>query len=224
MSTESLPSTARLRRSLARRRVRELRTTHPVLEWLFGRFVVTETALRDLASASTAHSAHRRDCERVLRGNGYDEDPGSAALIDEAQSAAFGLAGTPLDSKEKPTLLLVDDDQLLLRTTRRVLRGTFHVLISPSPTDALRVLGEQRVDVVVSDREIPNTKGGVWLLEQTRDQFPEVARILISSRAVPQAVIANDAVQRFVHKNAGIDALIRQITEALSRTQDQPSH
>lgn len=216
MNTEHLPSTARLRRSLARRRVRELRTEHPILEWLFGRFVVTETALHDWVQ----HDADcQRECDQVLRGNGYEEDTASASLVQlvqEVQAAAFSLASPPLDESEKPALLLVDDDQLLLRAARRVLRAQYVVLISPGPTDALRVLDEEKVDVLVTDYEIPNTKGGVWLLEQAKQRFPNVARILISSRAVPQDVTASDAVDRFVHKNAGIDQLIRTITECLA--------
>ena len=216
MSERHLPSTARLRRSLARRRVRELRTEHPILEWLFGRFVVTETALRDWVQHD---AACQRECDQVLRGNGYEEDAASASLVQlvqEVQAAAFSVASPPLDESEKPSLLLVDDDQLLLRAARRVLRSHYRVLISPSPTDALRVLDEEKVDVLVTDHEIPNTKGGVWLLERAKERFPDVARILISSRAVPQAVQTSEAVDRFVHKNAGIDQLIRTITECLS--------
>lgn len=222
MSSDPLPSAAALRRSLARRRVRDLREEHPVLEWLFGRLLVTENALRDACQRDTEW---QRACARVLWANGYETNPGSSALAQEAASVAFGAAGTALDEHEKPSLLLVDDDQLLLRATRRVLDGRFRVSISPSPTLALHTLKAHSIDVIVADYEIPSTKGGVWLLEQARDRFPNVGRILISSRAVPQEVLDSDAVHQFVHKNAGLEELIRCISECLetSKTAGHPA-
>ena len=214
MSTPTLPSTARLRRSLARRRVRELRAEHPVLEWLFGRFIVTESMLRELSAA--AGEPHQRECERALSGNGYEEDTETSAILEEAQYATISAAGIDLVESEKPRLLLVDDDQLLLRATRRVLQSHYRVLISSNPTEALMILAQEHVDALVSDYEIPSTKGGAWLLAQAKELFPNVARILISSRAVPQEVLANEAVQRFVHKNAGIDELVRQVSDCLA--------
>jgi len=175
--------------------------------------MVTESTLRDWAQHD---AACRCECGQVLRGNGYEEDPTSATLIQEAQAAAVSFANLPLDESEKPALLLVDDDQLLLRAARRLLQDHYRVLISPSPMDALRLLAEEHVDVLVTDYEIPNTKGGLWLLEQAKEQFPNVARILISSRTVPHEVRARDAVDRFVHKNAGIERLMSTITECLS--------
>lgn len=214
MSIPTLPSTARLRRSLARRRVRELRTEHPILEWLFGRWIVTESMLRELSAA--ASEAHQRQCERALAGNGYEEDTETSAILVEAQYATISGAGLDLTDSEKPRLLLVDDDQLLLRATRRALKSHYHVLISSHPTEALMILAHEHVDALVSDYDIPSTKGGAWLLAQAKELFPNVARILISSRTVPQEVLATDAVQRFVHKNAGIDELLRQVSDCLA--------
>jgi len=214
MSTSTLPSTARLRRSLARRRVRELRAEHPILEWLFGRFIVTESMLREVATA--AGDVHQGECERALSGNGYEQDTETSTILEEAQYATISVAGIDLVDAEKPKLLLVDDDQLLLRATRRVLKSHYRVLISSNPTEALMILAHEQVDALVSDYEIPSTKGGAWLLAQAKDLFPNVARILISSRPVPQEVLANDAVQRFVHKNAGIEELVRQVSDCLA--------
>ncbi|HEY6723591.1 MAG TPA: response regulator [Polyangiaceae bacterium] len=181
---------------------------------MFGRFIVNESVLRELSAA--ASDAHKRECEQALSGNGYEEDTETSAILEEAQYATISGAGIDLVESEKPKLLLVDDDQLLLRATRRVLKSHYHVLISTNPTEALMILAQEHVDALVSDYEIPSTKGGAWLLAQAKDLFPNVARILISSRPVPQEVLAHDAVQRFVHKNAGIDELVRQVSDCLA--------
>jgi len=94
MNPHTLPTSARLRRSLARRRVRELRHEQPVLEWLYGRLIVTETALGDVA---LAHPAHAHSCDRVLRRNVYAAKIDAASIMLEAQLAALSeSAGEPL--------------------------------------------------------------------------------------------------------------------------------
>lgn len=179
-----------------------------------GRFIVTESMLRELSAAAT--DAHQRACKRALLSNGYEDHTETSAILEEAQFATISAAGIDLADSEKPRLLLVDDDQLLLRATRRVLKNHYYVLISSNPTEALMILARERVDVLVSDYEMPSTQGGAWLLGQAKELFPNVARILISSRPVPPAVLANDAVQRFLHKNAGIEELVRQISHCLA--------
>ena len=199
-----------------RRRVRELGTRHPVLEWLFGRFVLTEEVLREWAlSEASLPSQYREACHRILQGNGYEQDAECAAIQEEVNLASLSAAGIGLLEHEKPTLLIVDDDQLLLRTTRRVLGAHYRVLTSHDPIDALQVLKERHVDAIVSDYDIPNTEGGLWLLERVGERFPDVARILISSRAVPREISGSHAVERFVHKNASLEELVRNITECL---------
>src|SRR5690606_31803969 len=111
--------------------------------------------------------------------------------------------------------LLVDDDQLLLRSLKRMLRACYDVSTSTNPDDALRVLNEQHVDIIVSDYEIPNTKGGLWLLGEVSERHPRVVRILISSRTVPHGADVARVAHRFVHKNAGVEILMRHITECL---------
>jgi len=119
-------------------------------------------------------------------------------------------------TSKRPSVLLVDDDPILLRTTRRALAPSHHVVISLRPADALLVLSHERIDIIVTDHDVPGTPGGVWLLEQAKERFPEVGRILISGRTVPAEVRANEAVQRFVHKRAGLDQLRAHIRECLA--------
>lgn len=207
MTTEGLPRIATLKRSLARDRV----LGQPVLEWLFNRLVVTEDVLRDSARQGCVD---QEECREVLRANGCEGSHASAGLV-RGMSVTACDASCIAPRNQKPAVLLVDDDQLLLRTMKRMLRACYDVSISTNPDDALRVLNEQHIDVIVSDYEIPNTRGGLWLLGEVSEQHPEVVRILISSRAMPHAIAGCEVAHRFVHKSAGIEGLMRHITECL---------
>lgn len=215
MNPEHIPTSARLRRSLARRRVREHRHEHPVLEWLYGRLIVTETALSD---AARAHPALARACDRVLRGNGYAAKLDAASVMLEAQLAALSeAAGEPLLESEKPTLLLAHRDALLLRALRRALGRRYRVLVATSASESLRLLAEQAVDVIVADEELEQAPGGVWLLERAKTSFPEVARILISEHVLTDAAGAGETIEHWVRGGGRIELLFDRIACALER-------
>lgn len=215
MNPQNLPTSARLRRSLARRRVRELRHEQPVLEWLYGRLVVTETALGDVARA---HPAHARTCDRVLSSNGYTAKIDAASIMLEAQLAALSeAAGEPLLDTEKPVLVLVDRDPLLLRALRRALGRQYRAFIATTTSEALVLLAEHAIDVVVTEQELDQPHGGVWLLERAKASFPEVRRILISEQTPTDAAGAGETVEHWVRKGARLQVLLDRIARSLER-------
>src|SRR5688572_22994385 len=122
-------------------------------------------------------------------------DEGSVAMTKERLPPTAGLRRT---DAQKPKLLLVDDDHLLLRAIKRALQGCYDVSTSHSPDDALRLLKEQHVDVVVSDYEIPNACGGLWLLEEVGQRYPEAVRILMSSCSLSETVTGSKVIHRFI--------------------------
>lgn len=216
MNPEHLPTSARLRRSLARRRVREHRHSHPVLEWLYGRLVVTETALGD---ATRAHPDLARTCNRVFWGNGYAAKLDAVSVMIEAQLAALSeAAGEPLLDCEKPTLLVAHRDALLLRALRRALASRYRVLIATSASDSLRLLAEHAVNVIVTDELLEQPPGGVWLLERAKASFPQVGRILLSEHVPTDAAGAGETIEHWVRSDARIELLFDRIACALDRS------
>lgn len=215
MYSEHLPTSARLRRSLARRRVREHRREHPVLEWLYGRLVVTETALSD---AARAHPALARACDRILRGNGYAAKIDAASIILEAQLAALSeAANEPLLESEKPTLLLAHRDALLLRALGRALARRYRILVATSASESLRLLAEHSVDAIVADEELDDAPGGVWLLERAKASFPEVGRVLVSEQILSDGAGAGETIEHWVRSGACLELLFDRIAHVLER-------
>ncbi len=78
-------------------------------------------------------------------------------------------------------LLIVDDSPMDLDITERLLTPAgFDVLIAGSAKEALGMLEADRVDVILSDYQMPS-EDGIWLLERIKEQHPQVRRLLTSS-------------------------------------------
>jgi len=92
---------------------------------------------------------------------------------------------------EKSTVLFVDDEPYITKSLQRAFKRYFNVLTANSASDALSIVEENKVDVVVSDQRMPNVTG-VELLKKVAQISPVTARILLTGYADVNAAI--DAV------------------------------
>jgi HD-like signal output (HDOD) protein len=87
-------------------------------------------------------------------------------------------------------IVFVDDDELVLRSIRRLLRGKekdWDLVFVTDGHAALRELDRAPVDVIVSDVQMANI-GGSKLLAAIQESYPDVARIVLSGETDPRAV------------------------------------
>lgn len=83
-------------------------------------------------------------------------------------------------SARRPVLLLVDDEAAILAAIRRSLRREpLEILTAGNAGDALRTLDRQRVDVVLTDHQMPGMTG-LELLREVAARWPETRRLLIT--------------------------------------------
>ncbi|UMZ14679.1 response regulator [Pseudomonas sp. MPFS] len=88
-----------------------------------------------------------------------------------------------LTPAERPRVLLVDDEEPILNSLRRLLRGQpYEVLLANSGAQALDVLARQPVDLVMSDARMPGMDGAT-LLAKVREGHPATRRILLTGYA-----------------------------------------
>ena len=86
-------------------------------------------------------------------------------------------------STEKATILLVDDEEPILNSLRRLLRGQpYDVLSANSGAQALEILAAQPIDLVMSDARMPNMDGAT-LLAKVHERSPGTHRILLTGYA-----------------------------------------
>ncbi len=90
----------------------------------------------------------------------------------------------------KPTLLLIDDEERILRSLRMLFFSGYKVHMTTDPHEAIRTLRDERVHVIVSDQRMPVMQGSE-LLRLAREASPATMRILLTGYSDLDASIAS---------------------------------
>lgn len=122
------------------------------------------------------------------------------------------------NSSTRPTVLLVDDEEPILHSLRRLLRGQpYDVVLATSGEQALALMAEQPVDLVMSDARMPGMDGAT-LLAQVHQCYPAVVRIMLTGYADPGAIIkaVNDGrIHRYISKPWNDHEMLLTLRQAL---------
>lgn len=111
------------------------------------------------------------------------------------------------------TILVVDDDEIIRATFRRALRH-FNVLEAANGEEALRLVQENAVDLVVTDIQMPGMDG-YQLLEALRREFPELPVMGISGNVQPERAGAI-GFDTFLDKPVKLADLLQGVRESLT--------
>ncbi|HEB4938716.1 TPA: two-component system response regulator GlrR [Klebsiella quasipneumoniae] len=116
-------------------------------------------------------------------------------------------------------LLLVDDDPGLLKLLgMRLVSEGYSVVSAESGPEALRVLGREKVDLVISDLRMDEMDGLQLFSEIQKGQPGMPVIILTAHGSIPDAVAATQqGVFSFLTKPVDKDALYKAIDEALEQ-------
>lgn len=90
----------------------------------------------------------------------------------------------------KPTLLLIDDEERILRSLAMLFRNSYSVQMTTDPQEALAIVQRTPVHVVVSDQKMPLMRGAD-LLREVRERSPNSMRILLTGYSELDAIIAS---------------------------------
>ncbi|MBN2496520.1 MAG: response regulator [Deltaproteobacteria bacterium] len=117
-----------------------------------------------------------------------------------------------------PVVLVVDDEEAILLAVRRQLRRSgVEILQAVSPAEAIAVLNEREVAVLISDYMMPGMNG-IELLAMVRRRWPRTVGIMMT--ACEDIRIAADAVNRglvkaFITKPWNSDDLRRSVADCV---------
>lgn len=101
------------------------------------------------------------------------------------------------------TILFVDDEQNILRAFRRLfMESEQNILLANSAEEALDILKQETVDLIISDMRMPYMDG-YELLSRVRQQYPHVARIILSGFA------EKDTMIQFIQDNLAVIYLLK---------------
>ena len=125
---------------------------------------------------------------------------------------------TPLN--ESPTILVVDDEPIVLGALKETLeRERFQVVACSSPIKALAILEERDFAVIISDQRMPDMMGLDFLIESRRLR-PHASRVLITAvLSLPTIVdaINKGEIFRFVAKPWLREELLATVRNAIQR-------
>lgn len=121
---------------------------------------------------------------------------------------------------EASTLLLIDDEQNVLRALSRLLRRDgYNILTAGGFTEAHDALANQKVDLILCDQRMPDGKG-TDLLETIKNAYPDTIRMILSGYADLAEIngaIKGGTVYRFLTKPWEDEELRKAVRDALRR-------
>jgi len=124
-----------------------------------------------------------------------------------------------INSKPIQKVLLVDDEEAILNSLRRVLRNEpYELLFARSGEAALSSLQEHAIDLVVSDARMPGMDGAT-LLSEINKRNPDCMTILLTGYAdLPTIVkaINEGKIYRYISKPWDDDELLITLRQALA--------
>jgi DNA-binding NtrC family response regulator len=110
----------------------------------------------------------------------------------------------------KPTLLLVDDEPEILFSLKGLLRREFELYTAESGREALEILQQHPIQVIMTDQRMPEMTG-VELMGQVKTEYPDAIRIIFTGYADIKAVvdaINNGGLFRYITKPWDPDELL----------------
>ncbi|MEG3184997.1 EAL domain-containing protein [Novilysobacter erysipheiresistens] len=129
--------------------------------------------------------------------------PLPADELDDLIRRRFLLPGAFAATRPERTLLLLDDEENVLRSLVRLFRRDgYRILTANSVSEAFDLLASNAVQVIVSDQRMPDMSGTEFL-GRVRDLYPDTIRLVLSGYtdvATITEAINRGAIYRFLTK------------------------
>ena len=114
-------------------------------------------------------------------------------------------------------IMVVDDETANLRLLERIFRHDYDVLTAESGEEALRLLGQHDVALLITDQRMPGMTG-VELLKRTAPMRPHMVRIILTGYTDVEALVEainSGQVYKYVTKPWNNEELRLTVSRAL---------
>ena len=121
-----------------------------------------------------------------------------------------------MTTEKKYSVLFVDDEKRILTALRSIFRREYDVHIANGGEEALAILAENEINVIVSDQRMPNMLGNE-LLAEVHKLYPKTMRLLLTGFMDKEAIIKTineGEIYRFINKPWRNDEIHQTIAEA----------
>ncbi|MBU3917452.1 response regulator [bacterium] len=113
-------------------------------------------------------------------------------------------------------VLLVDDEERYLKTTAKLLgREGFNATTAPNGIEALAILGQKEINIVVLDVMMPGMNG-LEVLKNIKQQYPLIEVIMLTGHATVDSALKGikSGAYDYVVKPADVNELISKLKRA----------
>jgi len=125
----------------------------------------------------------------------------------------------PTTFNDKPKVLLVDDEESILNSLRRLLRGQpYELLLATSGGQALEIMEQHSIDLVMTDARMPNMDGAT-LLARIHQLYPTTTRILLTGYADMPTIIKainEGKIHRYISKPWSDEEMLLTLRQSLA--------
>ncbi|MDJ0751396.1 MAG: response regulator [Woeseiaceae bacterium] len=124
----------------------------------------------------------------------------------------------------KARILFVDDEKRVLNAMRGLFRRKYELYLANSGADAMSIIDDNDIDVIVADQRMPGMTG-IEVLAQIKKRSPRTVRILLTGYADPAAIqgsINEGEVFRFLSKPCPPNLLRETLALAVDASRTQP--
>ena len=124
----------------------------------------------------------------------------------------------------KARILFVDDEKRVLNAMRGLFRRDYELFLANSGADAMAIIDDNDIDVIVADQRMPGMTG-IEVLSRIKERSPRTVRILLTGYADPAAIqgsINDGEVFRFLSKPCPPNLLRETLGLAVDASKTQP--
>ncbi len=124
-------------------------------------------------------------------------------------------------------VLFVDDEPKVLRGLQRqidMVVDDWHIMLASGGTEALSVLRQQPVDVIIADMRMPGLDG-ISLLAKVAAQYPHIVRLILTGYAnATDALRAANFAHQFLAKPIDVEVLVNVVRNTIKLRDMLKSH
>jgi response regulator RpfG family c-di-GMP phosphodiesterase len=126
---------------------------------------------------------------------------------------------TKYQADRKLTLMIVDDEEQILKMLARLFRSEFRVVTANGGQEGLKKFDEERPELVLSDQRMAGMTG-IEMLKAIAEKEPGTVRILITGYSDIDAVIEavnHKLLDRYITKPWNNDDLVEVVKQGAAR-------
>jgi DNA-binding NtrC family response regulator len=115
-------------------------------------------------------------------------------------------------------ILVVDDENIVLESCKRVLEDCFEVILARSADAALDAIRRETIGMILLDIKMPG-KDGMSMLKEVKEKWPNIPVIVMSGYATTEMVeqVSRTEAAAFIAKPFLPDELAEAVAEVIEK-------